>query len=149
MADQPLVTEHSHDTADGQVLVELRWDQIDNAMACVSVTITAGMPLTATTLKTLPFKTMLENGRWTAVERLRSNESDAVWKVWIEEAAGHQRRRQYGDDHYRLVASMYLELRRNSASKPTSRLARHFDVNVATARRWIAGARERGLLEGL
>lgn len=53
------------------------------------------------------------------------------------------RPRKYGPEHYARVAQIYLE----ATTKPTKRVAEHFDVPVTRASNWVRTARDLGLLD--
>ncbi len=64
-----------------------------------------------------------------------------------DEDATEERRRgrpfKYGADHYAEVARLYME----APTRPTARVAAHFDVPRTRAANWVRTAREMGLLE--
>lgn len=146
MTPGPLESTHSQEGADGPTaLVRLLWERTPGGLACVGVDVRQPDGLSAKALKDLPLGRWLEEGRWAVGQQLMESENDRVWASWNNGAAEHRRRRQYGDDHFQLVASVYGALEKSS-SKAMTRLAEQFDVDVTTARRWVVEARKRGLL---
>lgn len=74
--------------------------------------------------------------------------------VAIDRAAQGGRRHagrptEYGPDHYREVARIYLEARRTGSRKPTADVANQKNVTRSAASKWIAKARELGYLPRL
>jgi hypothetical protein len=58
-----------------------------------------------------------------------------------------QRRRRLTDDDLRAIARQYQAFDRHSG-RPVTELAAAHGVNPSTASRWVARARERGMLDG-
>lgn len=137
---------HSHEGADGLPLeVRLHWLVLDDGLVCNGMTVLGTTGLDAKALKALPLGRWLEEGRWAVSQGLLESANDRTWAAWNREFNEHRRRRQYGEEHFQLVAAMYSTLAKSS-KKPTTRLAEHFAVDVTTARRWVAQARKRGML---
>lgn len=116
-------------------------------------------PLTATTVREFPtggtlaldrkinarlqkaFAKALSDPRYARERRRRI----AAAEQWEESQAGKPGPKKYGAAHFREVAEVYLDAL--IGGKPTLAVAERFVVSKSTAAKWVARARQIGLLD--
>jgi hypothetical protein len=146
--------------------IVLRFAEVDGRMVCVNIEIGADFdrddeldpePITTEILRRIPLARLIEE---TLGQAVRGYEAASEWEGGIAERAKERlpavragsegrkrpgRPRLYGDEHFAEVANIYRS--HSGGRSPTKAVEDHFKVNKSTAAKWVARAREIGLLE--
>jgi hypothetical protein len=148
--------------------IVLRFAEVDGRMACVNVEIGADfegkegldpLPVTTEVLRRIPLARLVQESLWKAVRQYDAVASGAFSPSLAEHAKARLpaarasterpkrpgRPRIYDEKHYEEVASVYRQ--HSGGRAPTKAVTEHFRVTKSTAAKWVARARQMGLLD--
>ena len=110
------------------------------------------VPLSASLIRSVPLAGLIEEERPKAVAQSQVMASLAKGSRFATARVASPkkpvrggRRRLYGRDHFAAVAKVYADAWQTK-SGPTTAVARRWTVSVSTAAKWVARARQMGLL---